>query len=425
MRPFRFLQRGASLLLRPGDLPRFSGHLHLSLFLLAAVGLQACQTQATVTRRKGAVEERGRVISPDAYASFARGIVLERRGAHRQAEAAYRGVLHIDPKSGAAWAALVRVVCRDSASSASALARRAERHADRPALSFVSLGECLLEGDAPRAEELAHEALSHEPELDSARSLLRDARRLLRDADLTQRAEDGGEGSRPPVSHGVSALDAVDAALMRGDLEAAQLRATGRLFSGELALRAWALGQDELARKQTQFALRLQPADADACLTLQLLKEETDPADSDEPAKLALPAKPSKAAKPTEAATPKPLASASEQSLCWESISAQDLSDLALLAFAARLAPVSSSAAQRILTARALDPQLERDAAARGSLLYLDSWQLAPRWKGEALFVTPPSTATIRTGLPELGADAALPASGAHPEGSAEASGPR
>lgn len=374
------------------------------LLLLSSLSILACQQQATVLRRNGTVEQPGRAISPEAYASFARGLLLEQRGAYRQAEAAYRGVLHIDPESGAAWAALVRLLCRDAPASARSLARRAERHADRPALPFVSLGRCLLGSDAADAAALAHEALRHEPELTSALTLLRDARLKLQ-----------GGGSEPPLFLGASkasppsmvdTLPAVDAALEKGELEAARLHSTGFLFPGELALRAWVSGHEQLALRQTEFALLLNPTDADACLTYHLLRDEALSTET--------------VALDSTAAKGQALDLRAEPAPCVPGDPVQALSDLGLVALAARLASTSPMAAERILAARSVKRALLKDGAARESLLYLASWHLEPHWS-EALPLISPCQAP----RPELCGDAALPGSAAHPEESAGESGPR
>lgn len=260
-----------------------------------SLGLCACGKSAQVVRRRGDIETSGRLVSPVAYAWFARGLYHERLGHLEQAARDFGAAVASDKKSGSAWAAWGRVLCsldRDLAFGAFADGlRRAERKA--PVLN--ARARCHLAFSLPAWEkdpkarkpdpkgkksvfsalEDAERALLLEPENPETNFLLVECYELLgqieraRSVERAYRLFAGAPEQSPPLDP----QRAVDDALSRGDLTAAADHALTSMTPGELAARAALLGQGDIARKQATFVLRANPQDLDAQITLLVLQE--------------------------------------------------------------------------------------------------------------------------------------------------------
>lgn len=67
--------------------------------------------QSSIDRRYDGQVVSERLISPEAYARYARAAVLESQGSYDEAATEYRAVLELDPQSAAAWTRLGATLC--------------------------------------------------------------------------------------------------------------------------------------------------------------------------------------------------------------------------------------------------------------------------------------------------------------------------
>ena len=241
--------------------------------------LWSCASREEVIRRRGEWIQSGRRVSPLAYAWYARGSHHESKGEFSDAARNYREALGHDPKSGSAWAALGRVLCRTRAEEAQRAFERGLRTADRRAPIYMERGACRLTlagGDQRRVLKacsdfaLAMDLEPHAPQI-SARysSCLRISGREL-EAERHERAARlffGVQAASSPEP----TLEEVDRALLSGDLKRAQDLSLELMSPGTLAARAVLLGQSRLAREQAEFVLLASPGDADASAALLAL----------------------------------------------------------------------------------------------------------------------------------------------------------
>ncbi|MFZ5894413.1 MAG: hypothetical protein ACOY0T_25350 [Myxococcota bacterium] len=273
--------------------------------LLVALGSSTgCAfASGSVTRIADGVEREGRAVSAEAYAYYARGVVLEGRGDARAALAAYRAALKEDPDSAELHARAGSAECSQSQSSgdeharaaeesfarareldayssnAWALAARCAAHRARPhealdaarkAASFdadsvyfsllvVEYAEAL--GDLATARAWLDGLLVRSPESREALNAAVAFAKRHDDAARRLRAEQKlAELGAPPDTNAE-----LRAALARGDLPAARKAALAlRVPPAELALRAVRLSTASVASEQAALALGADPNDADA-----------------------------------------------------------------------------------------------------------------------------------------------------------------
>ncbi len=267
---------------------------------VASLALSACVGgRAEVERIQDGQRWSGRYIGTAAYAWYARGAYLEARGDLESAEQAYLEAAGQDPQSGAVWARIGAIRCARGREDADAAFESGMATENELLTVVLARGHCAyLESRNQEALDDGQEALSIDPNSIEASLLIVDAllaldrkgeaRRWL-DALAARRpgarivqsrrlalAEAEGDAFRSAralsyldpasdplvLAQGVSALDS---ALSTGNLELARARAVAlSKDAAEVALRALALGQPELALRQARLVLAARPTSVDA-----------------------------------------------------------------------------------------------------------------------------------------------------------------
>lgn len=248
----------------------------------------------------------GPFVRAEAYAAYLRGAMLEAEGRPREAIAAYEEVLRYDPESpdpwtriGASlcalgdpnpWAAFDRATKLDPTYDA-AWSERARCHLSREELASareaarqaVTLEPLVIDNTLLYAQTLERsgEAAEAMRWLDALVALHPDSVEAHRTRwELARRAGDRARerasaerlAMLAPDVVASSALDRIDEALDRRDLEAARRWAlSARVSGGWLALRAIELGQIEEAKAQAELVAAVDPTDADARVALAWL----------------------------------------------------------------------------------------------------------------------------------------------------------
>lgn len=248
----------------------------------------------------------GRFVSEDAYAAYLQASMLESEGKTRAGLFAYEQALDLDPRSPDIWTRIGASKCALGESPWAAFERASSLDPEYEAV-WTAQAEChLSRGEPGRALDAARAAVRVEPNTTANVILLarvlanmgkaEEARVFL--DELTIRAPLSVEAHRarlelalamgdvarveasarriaeiaPDLSNelaervpSLSPLARIDEALRGHDLdEARRLALSARISSGELALRALALGGLAEAREQADFALAADPADSDA-----------------------------------------------------------------------------------------------------------------------------------------------------------------
>lgn len=257
---------------------------------MAALALTACGSAQKVQRRSGDHVEVGRGVPSRAYAWYARARYLHRLGELELAEHAYREVLSLDPKSGAAYAGLGAVQCAASREQARETFARGRKRADEKVPVQVAQGRCeLFWGEAERALASARQAFARAPASPEVNALLVDALRSAgKHAEATrfERAQWLYGGTRPPRSPSMPTRAAVDRALQSGDLPLAEALSLETMTQSELAVRALAFGHVEFARELARLIAFAAPDDRTALLVLTLThasEEGVPPSETSEP----------------------------------------------------------------------------------------------------------------------------------------------
>ena len=91
--------------------PRWLCRTALALGLGCSISLGCSPGQTTVTRIVDSELVRGRYISPEAYASYARGAYLEAQGDLTRALQAFSEAARRDPENANAWVRRGAVLC--------------------------------------------------------------------------------------------------------------------------------------------------------------------------------------------------------------------------------------------------------------------------------------------------------------------------
>ena len=241
----------------------------------------SCASSGQVERRRGEVTQNARTVSPLAYAWFARGLHHERAGALKRAEHAFRATLEYDRESGAAWAALGRILCSQDRKQANQVFSQGLKKASRLAPLHVERGRCSLAAALSQTEEKSRNTLERalndalaalvlEPKNESANRLVVESYAALGDTENARRYERAFRlfMDEPNKAGSVSPYRRIDEAIWRGDLASAQDLALTVLPPGALAARAAYWGQQTLAEQQARLVLRASPDDADAFITM-------------------------------------------------------------------------------------------------------------------------------------------------------------
>jgi tetratricopeptide (TPR) repeat protein len=279
--------------------------------LAAAVAGAGCQlvTAERVARSFDGRVVEGPYISEKAYEAYVQGELAEARGAHGAAEAAFERATRHAPEAPEPWVRLGAARCtraagREGRGADEAFGRALELD-ESFAPAYVERARCALgRGRLDGAERDARRAIGLAPDdvpavLLYAEVLARRGRRAealrwldnlaLRapnDRDLftamlaasrsagdaahvawAERELERLRPASPTVAPrpGPGGLEALDAALRRGDLEGARARAVElKLPASVVAVRAVALGAYEAGAKQARLVLGADPGDADA-----------------------------------------------------------------------------------------------------------------------------------------------------------------
>lgn len=260
-----------------------------------------------VTRFVGGQTLPDRYISPEAYANYAQGAILEAKGQRTAALAAYTRALDEDPDSAELWTRVASLECRQHDADARTSFERARkldadyaplwreqarcalgRNATQTALEDIKRSFVLdpddLESNLLYAQicEARHEFSKEGVWLDALvtrnprsvpawKALLAFAQRHGDRARLVRAAE-ALSREVPELLPELKRLDPVlaltariDRALQAGRLGAARrLALKAHLAPGELALRAAALGRTDLARREAARVLRADPSNHNA-----------------------------------------------------------------------------------------------------------------------------------------------------------------
>lgn len=294
---------------------------------LLAIGCSS--TPGSVDRVVDGRTWTGRYVNPTAYAWYARGVQLEAEGRLQLAEKAFLEAARHDPKSGSVWARIGALRCLQGAEdSDEAFERGWATGQDRTTL-LVERGRCALRsGRSVEALADGREAVSRTPRSLDASLLVIDAlleagrseealrwldglaafapgarnvqsRRIEEarsrgDVARERRAHEARSALQPGGSWNASAgdadlaargLEALDAALIAGDVDRAFERATKLgVRAPELALRALVLGRPAIARDIATFVLDAGPHDVNARMALLLAGDlSTQPLQSPSP----------------------------------------------------------------------------------------------------------------------------------------------
>lgn len=264
---------------RSAQAPRYRQRLgHFSKLCALSIVLLAlgCGSGPMVERQRHGIVETSRVVSPAAYAWYGRAIRYVRLGDTENARRAFKRVLDLDPRSGAAWAGLAKTHCAASPERARALFEQGLDNAAEKAPVHLGIAQCsLLWGEPDLAVQSARHALLLDPWSPEATTLLVAGLDAMGETEEASRISRAGElflGESP--SQEESAEDAVALALALENLALARQFAAGHLPSGELAALAYYLGKDDLAKEQADFVLSADPNNADAWLVRAMLRPE-------------------------------------------------------------------------------------------------------------------------------------------------------
>jgi tetratricopeptide (TPR) repeat protein len=268
---------------------------------VSAVATTGCAGlfEGSVTRRVGGRTFEGRFVDEAAYVAYTEGALAEAANDFIAAERAYLRAIAIDPSEDA-WTRVGAVRCAkgDFPGASDAFARALSIDGEY-APAWVARGRCALSRDAlDDAAKDAAKGVALDPRAASASMLVAaiaarrgdvaEARRWLEGLTAREpwnddvRRELAALNGRPAEPPGPT-LAGLDHALSSGDLDGARrFAARLRVSSGMLALRAAALGQADLARRQASLVVAADPSDVDARVALLVAADVlADPASRD------------------------------------------------------------------------------------------------------------------------------------------------
>src|SRR6478736_117854 len=233
-----------------------------ALLAASALLLSSCLGQQEVDRRHGAHVERGRTVSPSAYAWYARARHFHRLGQLGLAREAYDAVLDSDPKSGAAWAGLASTYCEEDPERAEAAFEKGLARAAETLPLHLARGRCEL-GWGKTAPALSSARLAFLVEALAAVGQRDEATRVQRGQRLYARTQD----QATPQS---ATRTQVDRALSSGDFALAEALSLELMTRSTLSARALALGQREYAAAEAALVALAAPSDVRAWAVLSL-----------------------------------------------------------------------------------------------------------------------------------------------------------
>jgi tetratricopeptide (TPR) repeat protein len=252
---------------------------------LAVASLAGCAARAPVTRMVDGHHVEGRYVADRAYAAYLRGVTLEAKGELAAARAAYDEALGEDPESAELWTRLGAISCTGARSDGGAALRafdRAVRIDPEYEEAWTERARChLAREELEQALGAARTAVSLDPDRREPVLLLVKVLGRLSRASEARAWLDGLVIRDPGSAAALGDLDSnkngsradplaqtlgeVDGALLRGNDGLARRRAlAARLSSGQLAVRAAALGRASFAREQAAIVLGADPGDTDA-----------------------------------------------------------------------------------------------------------------------------------------------------------------
>jgi tetratricopeptide (TPR) repeat protein len=282
------------------------------LAIASCICLGCATGQTTVTRIVDSELVAGRYISPEAYGSYVRGAYLEAHGDLGNAIHAYAEATRRDPENPDAWTTRGAVNCALTQRGVAAPAiDRAQRLDAESALLWRERARCALAlGELPVARQAAERAAAAQPQSVETSLLLsdiydrlgltdeatrwldalvvwqpdsviawqasfdhaarrRDRRRLLAAAQALLRLRPERRDELTRALPELGPRPSIDAALLEGRLGLGRATATEvGMSAAELAVRAAALGQSNLAREQAELVLAADPNDGDAWVAL-------------------------------------------------------------------------------------------------------------------------------------------------------------
>jgi len=271
------------------------------LALAAVMATTSCGGESTVARIVNGHDIDGHFITPDAYAEYMDGVLLEEGGNVAGAVAAYERALDEDGDAAEIWARLGRVRCVSEPRRSDDAFRRARSKGPELGAVWRAEAECALDrGDVARARLGAERAAALEPgnaqasllviraleragDVESATRWLRATRLLFPEAAAlpdslgaavaanalhpgsSLPSPDAPRPTSEPAAERREGLAALDAALMAGDDAAARSAAVrAHLDNAWLALRAVELGQPAFAKDRAELTLAGEPGNVDA-----------------------------------------------------------------------------------------------------------------------------------------------------------------
>ncbi len=262
-----------------------------------------CGARRSVTRLVEGREVRGRVVSQEAYALYARAAYLEASGQTARALVVYDRVIDYDPRSVQAWTRVGALQCGSDPSAAERAFLAGEAVDAEYEPLWRERARCALQrGESRLALQRAERAAQLDPnqvetsllvirsqeacgELEAARHWMRAL--VLRTpydpvvwqhalafaerhqegalADQARRRLDRLRGSSAPRLAPRVAREAIDRALRDYDLDRARrLAVRAGIPPAEVALRSAALARPKLAREQALLVLESNPRSGDA-----------------------------------------------------------------------------------------------------------------------------------------------------------------
>lgn len=233
--------------------------------VLVAASMLGCRPQGSVVRISGGREEAGPFVSPEAYAAYLEGALLEEAGNEAAAEAAYERAVEEDSSNASAWARLGVLRCTRNRTAANAAFARAIDEGPDVSDVWVGKAECALRrSEIARASQAARRALALDPESPDASAILSTTLERSGKLDEASRVRVALSLWKPRVFVAPKRSD-LAISLVTGDYAAARAAAFERRISlTELALAALELGQLQMAGTLARRIASADPGDTDA-----------------------------------------------------------------------------------------------------------------------------------------------------------------
>ena len=264
---------------------RIKWRLSLLCLVLCLLGSEvACSFSSQVTRSRGGIAEIGRKVPSAARAWYLRGTRLEQNGQIAGARLAYSKASKIDPLAGSPKAALGRLLCLDAPNQALKYLAAELLNTDEQEPLLVELAYChLKQGKALKAEVAALKAIALNPRSEKATTSLVLALSFQgrsKSARLSNAVLEQMQSARlKPQSHSKtnrkllpSSVKQIDFFLRQKNYSKAEALALEFTSLGDLACRAYSLGQLKYALALSKLLATSEPHQADA-LVIRLTEQ--------------------------------------------------------------------------------------------------------------------------------------------------------